>query len=112
MMTTYRVSYKCHLLEHSEYGHEDIEAASEDKALKTFVKGRLFDACHIETYDGPRPRKLADVDPSRLRAWWEGDWLIVFRTIHETNMVSCPVCHGEGEVHREVVQQLLHAANR
>lgn len=108
-MPTYRVSYKSHLLEHSEYGHEDVEAASEIEALKAFVEGRLFEVESIYDYDGPWPETLADVDPSRLKGWWEGDWLIVFRSIHETDMVACPVCHGDGEVRREVVQQLLRA---
>jgi len=109
---SYRISYKSHFHEHSEYGHEDVEAASETDALKAFVEGRLFDVDHIEGYDGPEPTTLADVQPSRLKSWWEGDWLIVLRAIEETDMVRCPVCHGYGEVHREVVQRLLHAASR
>jgi hypothetical protein len=111
-MPTYRISYKSHFYEHEEYGHEDVEAESESEALSIFVGGRLFDVDHIEEYDGPEPAEVADVDPCRLKAWWEGDWLVVFRTIHETDMVPCPVCHGEGEVQREVVQRLLHAASR
>ena len=104
-MPTYRISYKSHFHEHSEYGHEDVEAHSEAEALKCFVKSRLLDVGDVDKYDGPRPRRLARVEPSRLESWWEGDWLIVFRTIHEPDMVPCPVCHGEGEVH------LLHAAS-
>jgi hypothetical protein len=111
-MPTYRISYKSHFYEHDEYGHEDVEAPSEAEAMKVFVEGRLFDVDHIEDYDGPEPETLADVDPSRLKAWWEGDWLIVFRTVRETDMLPCPVCHGEGEAHQELVRQLLRVANR
>ena len=106
-MPTYRISYKTHYLEHSEYGHEDVEADSEGEALKAFVNGRLSELEHIEDYDGPDRTALADMDPSQLKSWWEGDWLVVFRGIHQTDMVTCPACQGQGEVREETAQQLL-----
>ncbi len=109
-MPTYRISYKCYYHEHSEYGHEDIVAASEEEALRLFIQGRLSELKDIDDYDGQEAAGLSDVEPSRLKSWWEGDWLIAYRGIHETDMVQCPVCHGEREVPREIAQQFAPAS--
>ena len=105
-MPTYRVQYKSYYREHSEFGHEDVESQSEDDALEAFYKGRIFEIEHLEVYRGGRPDSVSEIEPRFVESWWEGDWLLTYRGIEETDMVRCPVCHGLGEVARDTAAGL------
>ena len=97
-MPRYRINYKAYYHEHSEYWHEDVEAESPPAALRAFFMERLESTDSLDDYDGDTPKRKRDVDPERVRSWWEGDWLFSYRGISESDLVPCPVCDGRGEV--------------
>ena len=75
-MPRYRIWYKGYYHEHSEFGHDDIDAQSEDEALHTFFKERIESTDFLDKYDGELPEVIEDLVPEKVGSWWEGDWLV------------------------------------
>ncbi len=111
-MPQYRIWYKSYYREHSEFGHEDVEAPSRGDALRAFFLHRLEAPEVIEGYDGEPPETLADIVPERVQSWWEGDWLVAYRGIRASNLVACPSCEGRGEVSRRKATALSRRGQR
>jgi hypothetical protein len=70
-------------IEHKEYYTETIKARTEKSALNKFGK----------------PYQLKAVDLLNSQTWWDGDWLVEFRSIKKVKEYVCPSCNG----HRKIV---------
>jgi hypothetical protein len=81
-MKTFEIHYVGRYVEHKEYYTETVKARTQKSALNKFGK----------------PYKLKAVDLLTNETWWDGDWLMEFRSIREVKEQTCSNCNGQGKI--------------
>ena len=83
-LKVFEIAYKCYYHELSDWAHDLIRAKDKTNALRIFASRH-----HIKTRQGEQPENWR---------WWDGDWYMSFRYIHEIEQTPgpCPHCHGTG----------------
>jgi len=73
----FRIYYKAYLGEQSDWCYDDLLAATEEEALRRFL----------------RRKKITDGDSANPDSWrwWEGDWWCGFKIIDEVRLDECPI---------------------
>jgi hypothetical protein len=78
-LKTYRIKTKAFYGAISDDCYEEIRASTCEEALKELYRCK---------------RVAGNPDDPSTWTWWEGDWLLSFRTINEIEIIQCPVCGG------------------
>lgn len=104
-MHTYRIHFKGHYHELSEWKHYDVTARTQLSALRKFFRFRRQELEDADLLDGAGLPGLSALDINTEYRWWEGDWLEVYKGIEELSIEPCPLCQGQGEVSKEVARQ-------
>lgn len=85
-LQVFEVGYKCYYHELSDWARDHIRAKDKKNALRIFASRHYIKARRGEQAENWR--------------WWDGDWYMSFRYIHEVEQTPkpCPRCHGMGTV--------------
>ena len=83
-LKVFEIAYKSYYHELSDWSHDHIKAVDKKNALRIFASRH-----HIKTRQREHPENWR---------WWNGEWYMAFRYIHEIQQKPkpCPHCQGTG----------------